>query len=518
MAGRGGHGTQTTEAHLPAPPARPPGLWLRAAVDFPRPPTPFTAAWLLPGLSAAGRPALRALGAMVDRVEYRAIDGYVYRRIVPFGPVGQPLALFRPIARALVRIRPATRQRLNVALRAMRTRSYEEALDRWDGEWRKQLVSRAAQPPEAEIAALDDRTLDQRIEAVVRLSQEGFRIHARVVYAAAIAVGRFIRDCRAAGIDDAQTFAALLRPASSMEDVERDATEAIGNSFPLGREAAMATPAEANLVVRNRSAGRGGAAAAAIAVQPAEMPDPYVARRAHRALQEAEALALDLPLALVRQPVRELGRRLAERAQLARADDVFMLTPDEARAGLRSGEPQIARAADRQSAREQAVDARPAAVLGSAPPWPLDLLPGEAREMVLAMLAVFEGYEGRGLDGQAVAEPRAGSALELEAIGVAPGSAGGGVRQLRVTGDLAGLPAAGVAVCRSATYGLAPFVSGCSGLVAAYGGPLSPVAVVAQALRIPAVTGYPIETLADGTPVDVDGDSGSVRPAAGQAD
>ena len=35
-------------AHLPTPPPRPPGFWLRQTAEFPDPPTPFWSAWVLP--------------------------------------------------------------------------------------------------------------------------------------------------------------------------------------------------------------------------------------------------------------------------------------------------------------------------------------------------------------------------------------------------------------------------------------------------------------------------------------
>jgi phosphohistidine swiveling domain-containing protein len=515
VAGRRGQGNQTTVPHLPVPPARPPGLWLRAEVDYPRPLTPFTSAWLLPGLSAASRPALRDLGAMVDRIEYREIDGYVYRRVVPFGPTRRPAALFRPIAKALARVRPATRRRLNVAIRSMRTRSYKQTLDRWDAEWRGRLRVGAEQLSSGEWTALEDRALDHRIEAAVRLSQEGARIHAQVAFAALIALGRFIRDCRAAGVGDSQAFALVSTGGSSApiltgtEESPASAAAEIGSCFPLWREAAEQMPAELDLPP---SPGPGGVSSVderSGAMMRVNAPDPANARHAQVSMQEAEALALDLPLALVRPLARALGERLAEREQIDGADDLFYLTPDEARAALRAGEPQQERVAGRRSAYERALSANPAAILGSAPAWPLDLLPGEAREMVAAILTGLEAIEGRGLE-SASGGPT-GVAPELAAIGVASGVAMGSVRHLRRVADLASLQSGEIAVCAGASYSLAPFVSNCAALVAASGGQMSPVAVVARRLGVPAVVGFPIESLVDGERVEVDGAAGTVR-------
>src|SRR6266704_5368500 len=62
------------------------------------------------------------------------------------------------------------------------------------------------------------------------------------------------------------------------------------------------------------------------------------AERAYPVREDNEFFTASAPIALLRYPVLEIGRRLAARGQLDRRDDVFFLTLDEARAALCDGQ------------------------------------------------------------------------------------------------------------------------------------------------------------------------------------
>lgn len=526
MAGRGGQGNQTTVPHLPAPPARPPGLWLRAAVEYPRPLSPFTAAWLLPSQSAASRPALRGIGAMIDRIEYREIGGYVYRRVVPFGPQRPPFVVFRPIAKALVRLRPATRRRMNEAIRTMRSRGYEAVLDRWEAEWLPSLDRAAQRLGANDPEGADDRSLDQELEQVVRLAQDGTRQYAQAFLAAAVTLGHFLLEARRAGLDEVGALAALAVQADPASGgVAEDRRGAVGTDgrealdwapFPLRREAAEPAAAEVRLVARREDPAL--RSADYDLDLPASAPDSTTARRAYAILSEAAPLAIDRPLALARRTALPIGRRLVQRGQVEEVGDVFFLTPDEARAALRGGEQQHERVAARREARAQAASRRPPRTIGNAPQWPLDLLAAEARAMVEAILAVLAAIEGRallpGLDQDQTAGAAATTPVAPRHV-VAGGLAAGPVRRLRSVADLAALQSGDVAVCESATVSLAAYAGGCAAIVAGEGGALSPVAIVARRLGVPLAVDEGFDGLADGQRVEVDGDAGTVRRVPG---
>lgn len=175
--------------YLPVPAPEIEGDWRRDAAAFPRPLTPFTAAWLLPTLNAGTRQALQDLGCLIDRIELREIDGYVYACLAPFGRQRQARPLALPFVRLLVRIAPKTRRRLNLAARAWRSGAYAESLGQWRREWRPALRTRLATLRTATPSSLSAGDLDAHVEQALRLGQDGLRAYARVQVAALMALG-----------------------------------------------------------------------------------------------------------------------------------------------------------------------------------------------------------------------------------------------------------------------------------------------------------------------------------------
>ena len=112
------------------------------------------------------------------------------------------------------------------------------------------------------------------------------------------------------------------------------------------------------------------------------------AERAYPVREDNEFHTVSAPLALLRYPVLELGRRLADRDQLDRRDDVFFLTLDDAQAALRDGQPRKATVNRRRGERAYVEQHPGPATYGRnpGPPPTLEALPAEARSTMSGLL------------------------------------------------------------------------------------------------------------------------------------
>ena len=293
------------------------------------------------------------MSAMIDRVELREIEGYIYRRTVLFGPQQAPSALARPIARFVLRIRPSTRKRLAGALRVMRDRAYMEPLDRWDSHFKSRLTGEIDRLGDIPLGSVDDRSLDAHADAVLRLSLEGSRLHEQVRAAAWITVGRFISNCGTSLSYDAERCLALINTAGEEPNqVMQTARQALPETARTAFDEQLAT------------AGRAAAARS----------DSYF-------------LAIERPLTLGRAVLMEIGRRMCERHQLNATEDAEFLSIDEARAALRDGARRQETVGARRSAWRQESGRQPTETFGERPGGPpSQLYPRDVREMTVALL------------------------------------------------------------------------------------------------------------------------------------
>ena len=99
----------------------------------------------------------------------------------------------------------------------------------------------------------------------------------------------------------------------------------------------------------------------------------------------------------------------------------------------------------------------------------------------------------------------------LHGLGVSNGRASGRARVISDPGDPRGLEAGEVLVCAITDPSWTPLFLGAAAVVCDTGAMLSHAAIVARELGIPAVMSVPgITAIADGTPLDVDGTTGTV--------
>ena len=227
--------------------------------------------------------------------------------------------------------------------------------------------------------------------------------------------------------------------------------------------------------------------------------------------EEREFFTMSVPLGLLRYAALEVGRRLAARGQLGRADDGFFLTLDEARAALRDGQDQQPLATRRAGERAWAEQHPGPASYGPdpGPPPALDGLPAQARFVMAAMLWTLERINEQTPSSRV---QDAGTSV-LAGIAASPGRYTGPVRLVLDEFQFGKLRLGDVLVCPITSPVWSVLFPTIGALVTDTGGILSHPAIIAREHRVPAVvaTGNATGLLHDDQVVTVDGGAGQVQ-------
>ncbi len=257
-------------------------------------------------------------------------------------------------------------------------------------------------------------------------------------------------------------------------------------------------------------------------VSLAERPAAYLGRfeRALARAQQAYPAREDSMFfwsgarALVRYAVLELGRRLADRGQVARVEDVFFLELEEAGAALRDRGGRHALVARRAAERAWA-DAHPGPAtygkLSSPPPAADDrrsTLPPEARHAIEVGTWAWEATSGN--PGRPPTDRPVGAGLR--GVAACPGRYTGPARVITDETEFGKLQPGDILVCPETTAAWSLLFPSVGALVTDTGGLLSHPAIIAREYRVPAVlaTGNATRLLRDGQIVTVDGFTGEV--------
>jgi pyruvate,water dikinase len=198
---------------------------------------------------------------------------------------------------------------------------------------------------------------------------------------------------------------------------------------------------------------------------------------------------------LLRRPVLEAGRRLADQQALRERDDVFYLTYDELSEAL--GQPRSqdwdALVQERRAERERRGAIVPPRELGTQPD------PADENPMTTAFF---------GRRPEASKDPKV-----INGIAAAAGTVTGPARVVRKLSEAGKVQAGDVLVCEMTMPAWTPLFASVIAVVADSGGVLSHCAIVAREYRIPCVVGTETgtQTLKDGQRVTVDGGQGVVR-------
>ena len=234
------------------------------------------------------------------------------------------------------------------------------------------------------------------------------------------------------------------------------------------------------------------------------------AQRTYPVREENEFYTISAPIALLRYALLELGRRLAKQGQIQRAEHVFYLRYDEARAALRDRTDRQKLVTQRRGERAWVLanPGPPSYGKNPGPPPPLDALPPEPRFAMQALL----WFTDHTFASEATAHAtQVGE--ELRGIAASQGAYTGPARVIMNESEFGKIQAGDVLVCPITSPVWSVLLPSVGALVTDTGGILSHAAIIAREYRVPAVvaTGKATALLHDGQIVSVDGASGVVR-------
>jgi pyruvate,water dikinase len=235
------------------------------------------------------------------------------------------------------------------------------------------------------------------------------------------------------------------------------------------------------------------------------------ARRVYPVREDNEFYTVSSPLALTRQAVLELGRRLVAKGVIDEREDVFFLEIDEAREAFRGGADQRALVTRRKGERVWTL-ANPGPASYGTPPGPppsFDALPGEAATVAKGVLWLMERIF------EAESSQRKETGTSLNGIAASPGTYTGPARVIMDETEFDKIQAGDVLVCPITSPVWSVLFSSVGALVTDTGGVLSHPAIISREYGIPAVvaTGSATANFRDGQLVTVDGDVGTVTLA-----
>jgi rifampicin phosphotransferase len=529
------------------------GFWLRGNYSL-QPLSPMNVGTILRAVNLASPELFRyALG---ERIEVRSVRGWSYVRFVPLA--GPDAAVER-----LTRIAGALREDQPLG-----------TVQRWRESWHEEAVHALDARRDVALADLPDDGLLREIAGRHAAADEAQRRHMLIGGASSVELGPLGLLCErelnwpvgrvlelltglpgmttepARGLDALVALAMADAPLAMLLSTPGEGTwERIETDHPgfaksargylrehglrcLGADIAEPTMAERPLLLLRliaehlnsgtRPSDAVGAAAATrrVAEEAARCSLPRRRQadfeRALRRAQDAYPLREDTAYfchtawGLLRMAVLELGSRLRARGQLA--EDIFLLTLDEACAALASGVSCQDRAQTRRAGLAWAAGRMGPQTLGQrqGPPATLDqvlpLLSGELGAELASLRWVDAAYT---IGTQRVEQ----SGTVLRGVGAAAGRYTGRVKVLRGEADFHKLGHGDVLVCPETTAQWSVLFSNVGALVADTGGLLSHPAIIAREYRVPAVvaTGNATALLRDGQLVTVDGGSGLVE-------
>ncbi len=549
---------QAAVAHVPLPVDPPPGFWEREAVHFPKPMMPMTRSIWPPLQTSALRYSFAKLGMMLDTLDIREIGGWAYVQMVPVSEeeIGsrlegciQAVQSDRPwqlIESWYSEWKPELTGRI-AALRQVDLASLDDESLVGHVAAAEQHLGRSAQLhfliglaqtlplaefffacrdllgwPEAQTVELLSGLSNASSAPARALAELAERVRANPALAAHL---KSINDKTAALMaeTDPDFGAALDRYlwAYGCRTLTYEVNDPAVSERPewvlgLLRDQLdqQYDPALAPAQLALRRSRVAGEARSALAGRLHDLD------RFDRLLARAELLYplredcvfhdISPAVAVLRFAILELGRRLAQRGQLDKIDDIFFLEKDEAAAALRDGRNQRELVLRRQGERAWALTHPGPAGYGDPPPPPppLDDLPPEVRFANEAVMWAME---------QEIAVPQPSGRDQddtvLPGIGASAGSYTGPVRVVLSQEEFGKIRAGDVLVCPITSPVWSVLFPSVGALVTDSGGILSHSAIIAREYRIPAVvsTVNGTSVLRDGQVVTVNGSAGVVR-------
>lgn len=200
---------------------------------------------------------------------------------------------------------------------------------------------------------------------------------------------------------------------------------------------------------------------------------------------------------VMRLPILEMGRRLADSGCILETPDVFHLSFDEIREGF-AGANHQSLVTQRKAEIDKWSKVVPSPVIGEPPP------PPEGEQDPLG--AAFGKFFG------VPVEPSRDRDI-IQGLGASPGTVQGKAKVVKTLNEASKLEKGDIMVCEMTMPPWTPLFSIAGAVVADTGGPLSHCAIVAREYKMPCVVGCVVGTavITDGMTLTVDGARGIVR-------
>ena len=363
---------------------------------------------------------LSRFGAPISHMEMRWVHGRFYRRLVPVVGGNRDLPPPpKPLLWLAARLHPELRRQERKARETLATKSWQAELDRWEAEWKPDLLAANRAFTAVDVGALDDAGLAEHLAAVHAHLRDTTRLHFRLHVSDMGPLGLLMVQLEDAGLHRDDTFRALVHaspatsaPAERLRRIAAAVRDAGVDRWPRLTsldQVRAASPEASELLdahleeygwrlttgydIEDRClaelpdvllASIRAAASREAAVDDAHLPSIAALRdevpAEHReafddAVRDARAsyglrdengpLTYEWPAGLLRRGLLEAGRRLAERDALGSTAQVFELRIPEVAALLTgAGGPDRAEIDERAATRRWEATLDPPAVLG----------------------------------------------------------------------------------------------------------------------------------------------------------
>lgn len=540
-----------------------PGQWDLDRSHVFRPATPINQYIQSTRTLDGSRQVLKELGAPVDGLEFRFVNGLVYSRVRPLIGADKPpkKAPSLPLLKMAIRIHPEMRRRRKIADRVLRDRPWRKVLEEWqrEGGLRDQYERQNLALQDINRTSLNDEELVRHFNDVLTHCLEMWSRHFWLHGYDLGPIGLLLFNAQKWGLSTAEVTPLLEGASPSTSEAERvlrrirDAVTSAGvqpksldelravssaidhdvSNFLRLRGALVVTRYDIDgltlseapdvlfatiMSARDTEATREDLLrriAERTAVVRAKVPTAYQAEF-DTALADARA-AMDLrddngprtiewPLGLMRLALLEIGDRLKERGHAHASAHALELRHDEITVGLLAGSGPTADELAHRAQWRDTIDVSGAPlVLGTPePPPPLEVLPASLAQIAGFVMSVLAEA---GLN----SEKRTSG---LTGVGIGDAVYRGTARcaatpeqalEALEPGDVLVVP------CTTPAYNMVLSLAGA--VITAEGGALSHAAVLARELGIPAVVGAPeaLRQIPNGAQVEVDPVKGEVR-------
>ncbi len=168
----------------------PKGFWIRETSHFPHPLKPFSLTALLPMINRAMKEMYDLIPMLIETMELREIDGYIYGRFVPLGNQDpKPLPVW--VMSILSKLDPRLRKRIQACERAMEQDIHFRTIQKWYDQDKAKLMIQLDRYKAIGPADLSDKSLLDNIFELISFAERCYILHMKLNSAYSFVLGEF---------------------------------------------------------------------------------------------------------------------------------------------------------------------------------------------------------------------------------------------------------------------------------------------------------------------------------------